>query len=239
MQAIILLGGKGTRLQSLYPDRPKALVPIAGRPFIEWQIEWLRRGGIHDFHLAAGHMADAIQRWADEPKDYKVTVSCEPTPLGTGGGLKYIEPFIRSDPFLVLNGDSLLPNLAFQTLEELLAAFPRVGKSAKKSKPAGIVVTRIEQAGRYGTVEFDEHGRITAFLEKQDRQNGWVNGGLYVVPTQILELITAGRPVSMETEVFPELARKGLVMAIPCPAPLLDMGTPDGIAAMEAHLGLA
>ncbi|HBA82622.1 MAG TPA: hypothetical protein DCZ95_00880 [Verrucomicrobia bacterium] len=233
MQAIILLGGKGTRLQSLYPDRPKALVPIAGRPFIEWQIDWLRRGGVQDFHLAAGHLAETIERWAAPQKDYTVTVSREPTPLGTAGGLKFVEPFIRSDPFLVLNGDSLLPNLVFQSLENFGRNFPTIGKT---HSPAGIVVTRIEQAGRYGTVEFDETSRITAFLEKQDRQNGWVNGGLYVVPLRMLDRIAADRPVSMETDIFPELTRQGLVAAIPCPSPLLDMGTPDGIAAMEAFL---
>ena len=228
MQAIILLGGKGTRLQGLYPDRPKALVPIADRPFLEWQLEWLERHGVGDVHLAAGHLAHTIRAWVvSAPRTSTITVSVEPSPLGTGGGLAFVEPFIRTDPFLILNGDSLLPNLDFQAL-------------ANAGQTPGplitMAITRIESAGRYGTVEFDAHKHVTAFREKAARSGGWINGGVYLARRPLLERIKPGKLVSLETDVFPALCAEGQLGVFPSAPPLLDMGTPDGIKAMERYL---
>ncbi len=237
MQAIILLGGKGTRLSALYPDRPKALAPVAGRPFLVWQLEWLARGGVTDVHLAAGHLASVLQSQLSTlqsqvsgptPHVSSLTLSVEPEPLGTGGGLKFVEPFIRSDPFLVLNGDSLLPRLDFQSLEKAHAGFSNHWTT--------IAVTRMESAGRYGTVEFDAAQRVTAFREKAERQGGWVNGGVYLMDRCALALMEPGKNLSIETDVFPEMARQGRLRVCSCPGPLLDMGTPDGLAALEAFL---
>ncbi|MCX6993485.1 MAG: sugar phosphate nucleotidyltransferase, partial [Kiritimatiellaeota bacterium] len=163
-------------MQGLYPGRPKALAPIAGRPFLEWQLAWLARHGIRDVHLAAGHLAQAIRDWvASTPLKSKVTISVEPHHLGTGGGLKFTESFIRTDPFLILNGDSLLPNLDFHAFE---------GAGQTPGALITLAITRIESAGRYGTVEFDARKRVTAFREKAahtggvGRTGGWINGGV-------------------------------------------------------------
>ena len=234
MQAIILAGGQGTRLRELHPNTPKALVPIAGKPFLEWQLEWLARGGVTDFHIAAGHLASQIETWTGNQSSFLITVSREPQALGTGGGLKYVEPFIKSDPFYVINGDSLMPNLDFQSLEKFHRDFPMIGKS-----PAALTtlaVSRIESAGRYGTVEFDGHGTITAFREKAGRDAGWINGGVYLMSRSTLEGIPSNANVSIETDLFPGLAAKGLLAAFRGEPPMLDMGTPDGIRAMETYL---
>ena len=228
MQAIILLGGKGTRLQGLYPDRPKALAPIAGRPFLQWQLEWLARHGIRDIHLAAGYKAQAIHDWVTSTRlKSKVTISNEPQPLGTGGGLKFTEPFIRTDPFLILNGDSLLPNLDFK-------AFAENGR--KSSALAILAITRIESAGRYGTVDFDTRQRVTAFREKAAHTGGWINGGVYLARRTLLSRIVTGKTASLETEVFPILCAEDQLGVFLSKPPLLDMGTPDGIQAMERYL---
>ena len=230
MQAVILAGGLGTRLRELYPDRPKALVPVNGRPFLAWQAEWLAAGGITDIHLATGHMSGAIVTWAGQnlPGTIRFTASEEPEPLGTGGGLKFVEEHIQSDPFYVLNGDSLLPNADFQSLEN----------DFRESSNAwiSIAVARIEEAGRYGTVEFDDNARLTAFREKASRSEGWINAGIYLMSKKTLGEIEPGRNLSMETDIFPALAEKGLIRAFKSEGPLLDMGTPDGLRAMEAHL---
>ena len=94
----------------------------------------------------------------------------------------------------------------------------------------------IEDAGRYGTVEFDPDGFVTAFREKTERSAGFVNTGLYLLPRDLLADIPAGRAVSLETEIFPALAARRRLVAHPVPPPLLDMGTPDGLAAMERFL---
>jgi NDP-sugar pyrophosphorylase family protein len=265
MQAVILCGGKGTRLSTLYADRPKVLVPVAGRPFLAWQLDWLARGGVTAVHLAAGHLADVLGAWLQEQAGgqqaevssqpagasglrsqvsgfqfqvsrcwLRCTVSTEPAPLGTGGGLKYVEPFLASDPFLVLNGDSLMPRLDFPGLEKAHAAFARPGKSAGA---ATLAVTRIAEAGRYGTVEFDAAHRITAFREKASRTEGFINGGVYLMDRGVLAAISPGKNVSIETDTFPALAAAGRLQAAEFPQPLLDMGTPEGIRAMEEFLG--
>ncbi|MBU0715027.1 MAG: NTP transferase domain-containing protein [Verrucomicrobia bacterium] len=297
MQAIILLGGKGTRLQGLYPDRPKALVPIAGRPFLQCQLEWLARHGIRDAHLAAGYKAQVVRDWASTAmQGGAITVSAEPHPLGTGGGLKYVEPFIRTDPFLILNGDSFLPNLDFQAL---------VDNGQTPGTLITLAITRIESAGRYGTVEFDARKRVTAFREASRgdklrgnllrrsslgyagrvfaepcdlsgealakteastaipadsnlrRQGyggqeskgflakkgetaahtgGWINGGVYLAHQALLNHIETDKNLSLETDIFPALCAGDQLRVFPAEPPLLDMGTPDGIQAMERYL---
>ena len=226
-QAVILLGGKGTRIQSLYSDRPKCLVPVAGKPILLHQLEWLQKNGITRIHLAAGFMADVLQDWLKQnvPENLSITVSTEPAPLGTGGAIKFVESWIQTDPFFVLNGDSLTPNLDFKLFAD-----------THENNPAAVVtlaVTQIEKTGRYGTVEFNEENRVTAFLEKADRDNGWINAGVYCINHSLLNLIESGKNVSIETDIFPELGLKNKLYTQPANPPMLDMGTPDGLKAMK------
>lgn len=225
--AIILVGGLGTRLRALYPDRPKALVPIKERPFIAWMLDWLRAHGVERAHLAAGHLAGLLVDWAKELNNPNITVSREPQALGTGGGLLYATQFVPDRELLVLNGDSFLPSLA---LRDWLA-------QPLSDELAGVLaVTRIESPGRYGTVEFSEDGRIGAFFEKAERPSGWVNGGVYRLRRSALDGYSEERNFSLETDVFPALAQAGALCAQKTPEPLLDMGTPEGILAMERWL---
>jgi len=236
-QAVILLGGRGTRIAAQFPDCPKALVPVAGRPFLEWQFDWLKANGISRVMLAAGHLAEVLEHYLDaRPADaLEIVLSREPNPLGTGGALKFVEPLLASDPVLVLNGDTLTPNLSFSTLWKNL--FHAVENPASAGPHCGkLFITPIEEAGPYGTVEFDADGFVTAFREKADRAAGFVNAGIYLLPREIIAAIPADRPVSIETEIFPSLAADRQLTALPCPPPLLDMGTPDGLAAMEKFL---
>lgn len=273
--AVILLGGKGTRIAAHFPDRPKALVPVHGRPFLEWQLDWLKRNGIQRVQLAAGHLAEVLATYLTTrpPDGLEIALSREPEPLGTGGALKFIEPRLSSDPVLVLNGDSLTPNLEFSTLwknkphvfhamEEFPDNLPRYGRinaefstlwknifhtvenragffhSVDKSFPhcGKVFVTPIAEAGRFGTVEFDADGYVTAFREKAERAAGFVNAGAYLLPRDVIATIAARTVVSLETQVFPALVANRRLLALPCPPPLLDMGTPAGLDAMERFL---
>lgn len=225
--AIILVGGLGTRLRALYPDRPKALVPIRGRPFIAWMLDWLRAHRVERVHLAAGHLAGQLVEWAAHQADPNLTVSHEPEPLGTGGGLRYALDRVAGDELLVLNGDSFVPELALHGW--LAEPFPTDADCA-------IAVTRIEAPGRYGSVQFNDQNRIEAFLEKADRPAGWVNAGVYRMRRTAMDAAPTRPAFSLENDIFPALAQAGRLLAHPTPPPLLDMGTPEGIRALEEWL---
>ncbi len=228
-------------MQSLYPNQPKALVPVNGKPFIERQIEWLRRGGITDIHLAAGFMGEQIEDWAARRNN--ITVAREPEPRGTGGALKYSESRIRTDPFLVVNGDTILPNLDFWNWPPSPQAF---SAAAGSEKPVGtltahdsaqtrcewevvIAVVESENADRYGTVDFDPNGRVTSFREKTDTATGWINGGVYVMKKKVVQTLPPEQHSNLETDIFPALIAGNRLYARVTKPPLFDMGTPDGL----------
>lgn len=225
MEAVILAGGLGTRLQDLFPDRPKGLVPILGKPFLHWQLMWLQTQGVSHVHIAGGYLADAIRSWMNSYRtDLKVTLSAEPEPLGTGGGLKFIESYLEQDQFFVLNGDSLAPGLIFSDLV------------ASHNALISLAVTPIQDAGRYGTVEVGEENRIKVFLEKEPRENGLISAGVYLAGKNLFDEMPDDRVFSLERDVFPRLAEQDRMLAFHCPPPLLDMGTPAGLKEMEAYL---
>jgi len=228
IQAIILIGGLGTRLAALFPDRPKALVPVGSRVFLDRQLDWLARCGVAGAHLAAGHGAGRLQTWlAGWRPPMPVTISVEPAPLGTGGGLQFAAARMQTDPFLVLNGDSLLPGL------DLRGMLDAHGQAAAAVTMAVVPVT---DAGRYGLVEIDDAQRVRAFREKAAATAGWVNGGVYLAGRDLLAALPpAPPPVSLERDVFPGLAAAGRIRAWTTPAPLLDMGTPEGLQRMADY----
>jgi len=230
--ACILAGGLGTRLRSLYSDRPKALVPICGRPFIEHLVLGLMRQGINRLHIAAGYRADQIKDWVETQtiEGVRITVSVEPEPLGTGGGLKFAYTHCpQNQPLLVLNGDSLLPRAEVQQLETIARQHP--------PWKAVIAVVEMTERGQYGTVEVDNDNHITAFREKSTNDRGWVNGGIYYLDPAIINAIPDHVVYSMEKDVFPSLAGDGKLGAMRTPGPLLDMGTPEGLEKTTAYMG--
>ena len=223
-QAVLLCGGLGTRLRTLYDDRPKALVPVAGRPFIEYVVDMLIAQGIPRIHIAAGYRANQIKEWADQQTyaDVALTVSIEPAQLGTAGGLKFTQSQLDcSMPMLVMNGDSMLMHARFDQLSSALSQRPEWS--------AVIAAVEMRERGEYGTVELGDHDSITAFREKADRDGGWVNGGIYLMRPEIMAMIPDHMPYSMEKNVFPTLSAEGKLGAVRVPGPLLDMGTPAGL----------
>ncbi|HMP89630.1 MAG TPA: sugar phosphate nucleotidyltransferase [Kiritimatiellia bacterium] len=230
-QAILLCGGLGTRLRALYSDRPKALVPVHGKPFIEYVIDGLIRQNVKHIHIAAGYRADQIKAWAEKQthQNVHVTVSIEPASLGTAGGLKFTETFIDTGkPILVMNGDSLLMNTSFDEMIARLQNHPEW--------VAVLAAVEMTERGQFGTVEIDEQMNVTAFREKAERSGGWVNGGIYLMRREIFSMIPGDRSVSIETEIFPQLAGARRLGALKTQGPLLDMGTPEGLERTENFL---
>ncbi len=225
----ILAGGLGTRIRSLYPDLPKPLIPIHGKPFLEHQIEQLRAQGFHDFVLCVSYRAEQIvEHFQDGTAwDVRIRYSYEPEPLGTAGALRYAAP-CWEETCLVVNGDTFI-NADFRPL---IAAH-----QAQPDAHGSLGLVAMPDTSRYGQVVLDQQRHITAFREKdQSASAGWINAGVYVLEPTVLDLIPSGRAVSIEREVFPALVASRHLYGFPLDGAFVDMGTPEGLAALEALL---
>ena len=198
-QAVLLVGGLGTRLRPLTYQRPKALMPVLNRPLISYELELLARHGVRDVILAVSHGAGEIEAELGDGAQWGVRLRYveEVEPLGTGGAIKNVEALIEG-PFLAMNGDLILDVDLGPVMAEHLAS--------------GAILTlclrRVEDVSPYGLIRRDEDGWVTAFLEKRpldDTGQNTVNSGVYVMAPEILDHIPAGRDCSNEYELFPSL----------------------------------
>ncbi len=206
MQALILAGGKGTRLRPLTVYTPKPIVPVLNRPFLLYQIEILRRAGVKDITLSLNYQPDKIEQLLGNGADYGVNLRYvnEPTPMGTGGAYKYAEDQIR-ETTIVFNGDVLTD----------LDVFKVIAFHQQQKADATIVLTPVENPSAYGLVESSADGRVSRFLEKPKPEElaalttNNINAGIYILEPNVLELIPANENTSFEYNVFPELLTRG------------------------------
>lgn len=221
MQALILAGGEGTRLRPLTVTMPKPVVPLANQPFITFMIEWLRRHGVDDVVLSCGFLAEGVRRVLGEGEALGIRIRYveEPTPLGTGGALRYAGQLL-DDRFLTLNGDVL----ADFDLSAQLAQHDRTGARAT------IALYPVEDPSMYGLVRLNPDRSVNEFLEKpspEEIDTDLINAGAYVLERSILdEMAPTGTNISIEREVFPKLVGRGLY-GFPSEGYWLDIGTPD------------
>jgi mannose-1-phosphate guanylyltransferase len=211
--AIVLVGGEGTRLRPLTYDTPKAMLPIANRPFLEHQFEHLRRHGVDRIILACGYRPDAIRAHFGDALEYVV----EAEPLGTGGAIAFAARGLE-ETFVVANGD-VLTDL---DLTELVVLHRDRGARMT------LALHPVDDPSRYGVVVTGPDGAVTAFVEKPapgEADAVTINAGTYVVEPDMLELIPPGRAVSVEYEVFPLLIGAGLY-ARSFEGSWRDIGTP-------------
>lgn len=232
MTVFVLAGGLGTRIAGLYPDRPKALVPVAGRPFVDRQLEGLAAHGLTDVVLCAGHGAGALLDHVGDGGQLGVRARAvvEPAPRGTAGALADARAAVGhpDETFLAINGDTWAefdPG-ALLALHRCLAA------------DATLACYPVDDATARGTVEFDDAGRLTAFREKKDAGPAWVSGGVYALEPRALADAGGAAPVSLESDVFPALLTRGRTLAAwrGAAGRFWDMGTPAGLARAEAAL---
>lgn len=226
-QAVILVGGLGTRLRPAVSDRPKAMAPVAGRPFLEYMIGLLRRAGVDDIVLAAGYKADVIREHFGDGADHGVRIqySVEDSPQGTAGALRMACPLIRG-PFFMLNGDTYVD-----------VDFARLAREHDDAGTTGaIALRRMEDAGRYGAVELDNAGRIRRFHEKSAAAPGLINAGVYRFTPAVFEALPAKSPSSMEYDVLPVLAAGGELAGVQVEGYFMDIGLPETLQAFEADV---
>jgi len=223
MQAIVLVGGEGTRLRPLTDSVPKPALTLVDRPFLAYMIEWLGGHGVSEVVLACGFLP-AVLREAlageEERADVRIRYVTEPEPLGTAGAIRFAADQLGEEldeRFLALNGD-VLTDLD-------LGALLRVHEEADAEATIGL--HPVEDAAAFGLVRCDEAGEVLEFLEKTGEPvAGEVNAGMYVLQRQVLDLIEPGKNVSIEREVFPRLVGRGLY-GHSLGGYWVDIGTPE------------
>ena len=225
MQAIILAGGAGTRLRSVVSDRPKSMAGFGARPFLEYQVELLRRQGIEDIVLCLGYMYDHIQNHFGDGGHWGVRMryAVESEPLGTGGALR--NAFALLEPsFLLLNGDSYLELDAHR-----LIAFHRARRASDLRCQGSLALVRVPEASAYGAVDMDDDGRIVDYGEKSRSGPAWISAGVSVLEKASLEPLPILTPLSLEKDVLPAAIGKGAhYYGFPTVGFFVDIGTPSG-----------
>jgi len=229
MQALILAGGKGTRLRPLTVYTPKPIVPICNRPFLLYQIDTLRRAGIKDIALSLSYQPHKIEQQLGDGSDFGVNLkyTVEPQPMGTAGAYKYAEDLIR-EPTVVFNGD-ILTDLDLK---------PVIREHTARKATVTIVLTPVENPSAYGLVEMNAEGRVARFLEKPKADEitcHTINAGTYILEPQVLDLIPTGENHSFEYGLFPALLMRGekFYAHIPQRTYWMDIGTPARY--LQAH----
>ena len=220
--AVLLVGGKGTRLQAVLSSKPKPLALVGNIPFLQLLVMQLRSQGVRRMVMSTGHLADQIEEAFGDGRrwDAEIRYSKESQPLGTAGAVKFAEGHLeQGSDFLVVNGDSFM--------ELNIPEFIRFHRQR-----AGIVsmaVRRVPDAARYGTVHMDGFNRISGFSEKTGSTlPGIINAGVYMFKRAILEQIPQG-PSSLEKDLFPRLLAQGMY-AWEQEGLFIDIGTPEDYA---------
>lgn len=220
----MLVGGLGTRLRNVLPDLPKPLAEIDNRPFLHYLLGQLADAGIQRTILCTGHKAEKIARVFGNRFDGRMDLiySHEENPMGTGGALRLAADKLEGNIALVANGDSYVAT----DLNKF------VSWHFQSKHPGSLLLVRMEDASRFGSVVMDDRGKITNFEEKTDsHRSGWINGGIYLLSRDLLYEIPQGCSVSLERQMFPKWISTGDLYGYPVEDPFLDIGTPESLAA--------
>lgn len=231
MIAIVLVGGKQKIISEKKPDTPLGLLNIAGEPIVSWITKWLKQQGFKHIVFSAGTGAEQIKAWANHVSSQEdnllVDVVVEPRPLGTAGAAAYCIRRYPCSNALIINGDSLL----------LTNLKPSIRKLKNTPELDGIIMgTKITNAGRFGSLECDKNHRLIGFHEKQSG-NGFVNAGVYLLRSHLLENIHSDKEMSLEYDCFPHWLQQGKqIYVTSSPKPFIDMGTTEAFKNAEEQI---
>jgi NDP-sugar pyrophosphorylase family protein len=224
IDTVVLAGGLGTRLRPMVADRPKILAPVGDRPFLDHLLAWLMGQGARRVVFSLGHLADQVEAHLAARRDdfpgLELETVAEPEPLGTGGALAHCRPALRSDPVLVINGDTFLE----VDLDSFAAAWPRL------AAPAALVTVEVPDAARYGRLELSPDGRVQRFVEKGAPPGpAWINGGIYLLSAGLLERLAGMGRCSLERDLLERLP-PGSIATFATRGGFIDIGTPESLA---------
>lgn len=220
---IVLAGGRGTRLASVVSDRPKALAMVAGRPFLDWLLEYLCEQPIARVVLSVGYQAEQISaRYGARFDRLAIAYAREEEALGTGGGIRYAMGVAGCTHAFALNGDTFAP-------------VPLALLEGSARDDIVVALRAVEDASRYGSVRC-EGDRIIAFGEKRERGPALVNAGAYWLRDRVFTGHAARKPLSLEQDVLENgigaIAARGVVIDVP----FVDIGTPEALAEAQHTL---
>lgn len=231
---MILAAGLGTRLRPLTHRIPKPLVPVAGRPVIEYALLLLRSAGIRDIIVNLHHLGDQVRERLGDGSRYGVRIrySVEETILDTGGGIKKAEPLLRDGPFVVVNGDTITE----APIGELVARH-HAGRAM-----ATMLLRDAPDADRYGLIHVDEERRVRSFLGQPPLPSGsawrpYMFAGVHILDPRVFDLMPAERAFGITRETYPRMVERGdIVLGLPFDGPWLTVDTPEALARAEAEL---
>lgn len=226
-EAIVLVGGLGTRLRAVVSDVPKPLAPVAGRPFLAWLLDHLAESGLRHVVLAAGYLAErVVDSIGREWRGIRVDYSVESAPLGTGGAVRQACSMLRGSAVHVLNGDTFLR----YDLHALEQATRHAGADL------GIALAHVDDVARYGAVVRDGT-RITGFREKGESGSGYINAGSYYLTPGAIRALPEKPAFSFETQVLAPLTADGRVCGFDATSGFIDIGVPEDYLRAQSLFG--
>lgn len=224
MEAIVLAGGFGTRLASVISDIPKPMALVAGRPFLTYVLDYLKREGVTHIVLAVCHKKECIMNYFGSIyQGIQIDYSVEEIPLGTGGAIKQAMNLCKEERVFVLNGDSFL-SAKLQSLREY---------SVKQDCLISIVLKPLSNFSRYGTVEVEANGIVCSFREKQPCEVGLINAGIYDIRRDTFQKFPLR--FGMEQDCFPVLLEQRQLGSIICGEYFIDIGIPEDYERIQAE----
>lgn len=220
---VVLCGGRGTRLRSMLDDRPKPMVLVGDRPFLDILVDYLVEQGCRRIIFCTGFKSEWISSYVMQDARFECVCSVEPRPLGTAGALKQCRASIRTSTVLVCNGDSV----CHLDVGRLLDEHRRSGCS--------VTIALVPSDGRTdgGGVSLDANGRLVSFNEK-GRPQPYLNAGIYAFETEVLDTIPSQSPCSLEQDVFPYLVPRGIHGYV-TDGTVDDIGTPERLTAFRVN----
>lgn len=203
MKAAIIAGGLAKRLRPITEEIPKSLVEVAGKPIIEWQLEWLKVNNIYTVIVLAGYRYEKLIEFLGSGRKFGVSVTyvIEDSPLGTGGAIKNAEPYLSNDVFVALNGD-VLTDIPISKLTKVL----------EDHGDAIASIALVPLKSPYGVVRVSEEGRVESFVEKPSIEDYLINAGVYVMKSEIFKYLPEVGDI--EKTAFPQLAREGRLYGV-------------------------
>lgn len=214
-EAIILAGGRGTRLTTV-ADVPKSLAMVCGKPFIFYQLEQLKQANIKTVTIATGYKGNMFHSTlGSDYKGIKIQYSQENEALGTGGGIRFALHHLESNNFLALNGDAFLDC----NLNDFIS---------QHRYKISILLTEVENNERFGNVNINLDGQVTSYQEKHKTdEKTLISAGYYILNRQSVSIIKPNVKVSIEYDVFPDWVGQGVVGGVNIPSRFIDIGTPE------------